>query len=66
MAGEEEFTAVRTRMKLSVIVPVYNEVIDRINALEMPGFEKEIIVADGGSRDESALSLIITAKNIPT
>jgi glycosyltransferase involved in cell wall biosynthesis len=47
-------------MKLSVIIPVYNEestiaeVIDRVSALEVPGFEKEIIVADDGSRDESA------------
>ena len=46
-------------MKLSVIIPVYNEestiaeVIDRVSALEVPGFEKEIIVADDGSRDES-------------
>lgn len=47
-------------MKLSVIIPVYNEestiaeVIDRVSALEVPGFEKEIIVVDDGSRDESA------------
>lgn len=44
-------------MKLSVIVPVYNEeqtigaVIERIRAVELPGIEKEIIVANDGSDD---------------
>jgi glycosyltransferase involved in cell wall biosynthesis len=44
-------------MKLSVIVPVYNEeqtigaVIERIRAVDLPGIEKEIIVANDGSDD---------------
>lgn len=45
--------------KVSVIIPVYNEqstiaeVIDRVCAVELDGFEKEIIVADDGSRDDT-------------
>jgi glycosyltransferase involved in cell wall biosynthesis len=45
--------------KVSIIVPVYNEqstiaeVIDRVRAVELPGLEKEIIIADDGSRDNS-------------
>jgi glycosyltransferase involved in cell wall biosynthesis len=44
-------------MKLSVIVPVYNEeqtiaaVIERIRAVTLDGIEKEIIVANDGSDD---------------
>jgi dolichol-phosphate mannosyltransferase len=44
-------------MKLSVIVPVYNEeqtigaVIERIRAVKLDGIEKEIIVANDGSDD---------------
>jgi glycosyltransferase involved in cell wall biosynthesis len=44
-------------MKLSVIVPVYNEeqtigaVIDRIRAVNLGSIEKEIIVANDGSSD---------------
>ena len=43
--------------RLSVIVPVYNEeqtigaVIDRIRTVDLPGVEKEIIVANDGSSD---------------
>ena len=45
------------RMKLSVIVPVYNEeqtiesVIDRIFAVDLGSIEKEIIIANDGSDD---------------
>ena len=48
-------TAPSTR--LSIIVPVYNEeqtigeVIERIRAVDLPGVEKEIIVANDGSND---------------
>src|SRR5262249_6832578 len=48
-------TAATTR--LSIIVPVYNEeqtigeVIERIRAVDLPGVEKEIIVANDGAND---------------
>lgn len=47
-------------VKLSIVIPVYNEestiseVIDRVRGVELPGIEKEIIVTDDGSRDNTA------------
>ena len=47
-------------MKLSVIIPVYNEqstigeIIDRVEQVDLGDIEKEIIVTDGGSTDRSA------------
>ena len=44
---------------LSVIIPAYNEertiaaVVERVLAVPLPGWEKEIIVVDDGSRDET-------------
>ncbi len=44
-------------MKLSIIIPVYNEaqtiseVVERVRAVELPGIEKEIIIANDGSSD---------------
>jgi glycosyltransferase involved in cell wall biosynthesis len=44
-------------MRLSVVIPVYNEeqtideVIARVAAVDLPGVEKEIIVANDGSTD---------------
>ncbi|MBI2039445.1 MAG: glycosyltransferase family 2 protein [Candidatus Niyogibacteria bacterium] len=44
-------------MKLSIIIPAYNEkhtvrqIIERIKAVPLLGIEKEIIVVDDGSRD---------------
>src|SRR4051812_25230225 len=44
-------------MRLSVIIPVYNEeqtieeVIDRVAAVDLGGVEKEIIIANDGSTD---------------
>lgn len=44
-------------MKLSIIVPVYNEsktileVLKRIDNVKIPGFNKEVIVVDDGSTD---------------
>lgn len=48
-------------MKLSIIIPVYNEemtigeLIDRVVKVDLGDIEKEIIVADDGSSDESAI-----------
>ena len=50
-------------MKLSVIVPVYNEaqtigeVIERIRSVDLPGVEKEIIIANDGSNDGTQLAI---------
>lgn len=47
-------------MRLSVLIPVYNEestiaeVIDRVDAVDMPDIQKEIIVVDDGSTDRTA------------
>ena len=44
-------------MKLSIIIPVYNEeqtiseVVERVRAVELGAIEKEIIIADDGSSD---------------
>src|SRR5688500_17941912 len=46
-------------MKLSVIIPVYNEeatieeVVDRVLSVDLDGIEKEIIIVDDGSTDMS-------------
>jgi glycosyltransferase involved in cell wall biosynthesis len=46
-------------VKLSVIIPVYNEestigeVIERVLAVSLPGLEKEIVVVNDGSTDHS-------------
>ena len=46
--------------KLSIIIPVYNEektiadVVARVSAVSLPGLEKEIIITDDGSQDDSA------------
>jgi dolichol-phosphate mannosyltransferase len=50
-------------VKLSVIVPVYNEaqtigeVIERIWSVDLPGVEKEIIIANDGSNDGTQLAI---------
>ncbi len=47
-------------MKLSILIPVYNEestvgeVIEQVLAVELPGIEKEILVIDDGSTDGTA------------
>lgn len=52
-------TLFRLKMKLSIIVPVYNEaatvrtVLDQLEAFLMEGLEKEVIVVEGGSADGS-------------
>jgi glycosyltransferase involved in cell wall biosynthesis len=46
-------------MKLSIIIPVYNEretlreILAQVRAVELPGFDKEILVVDDGSTDGS-------------
>jgi glycosyltransferase involved in cell wall biosynthesis len=46
-------------MKVSIIIPSYNEaktirmVIDRVAAVDLGGIEKEIVVVDDGSQDET-------------
>lgn len=47
------------RKILSIIIPVYNEektlsrVLERVNAISIKGYEKEIIVVDDGSTDRT-------------
>jgi glycosyltransferase involved in cell wall biosynthesis len=44
-------------VKLSIIIPVYNEeqtigeVVERVRAVDLPGIEKEILIANDGSSD---------------
>jgi glycosyltransferase involved in cell wall biosynthesis len=44
-------------VKLSIIIPVYNEeqtiseIVERVRAVSLPGVEKEIIIANDGSSD---------------
>ena len=46
-------------MKLSIIIPVYNEqrtineVIDRVLAVDLGAIEREVIVANDGSSDDT-------------
>lgn len=50
-------------MRLSIIIPVYNEektlveILDQVRAVELPGIEKEIIAVDDGSTDASGALL---------
>lgn len=57
--------------KLSIIIPVYNEestiaeVVQRVFAVELPDIEKEIIIADDGSRDNSAAIVATLQQQYP-
>ena len=58
-------------MKLSIIVPVYNEektineVLNRLSREQIPGVEKEIVVVDDGSKDSTRDKLAkVKDKNI--
>ena len=57
-------------MKLSVIIPTYNEentiaqIIDQVKAAKLPdGLEREIIVIDDGSTDQSAANVELYLKD---
>ena len=56
-------------MKLSIIIPVFNEektileVLNKINELKIPKVQKEVIVVDDGSTDNS--KLLIQNSNLP-
>ncbi|TSC87217.1 MAG: glycosyl transferase 2 [Parcubacteria group bacterium Gr01-1014_8] len=47
-------------MRLSIIIPAYNEartigtLIERVQSVQLEGYEKEIIVVDDGSKDETS------------
>ncbi len=57
--------------KLSIIIPAYNEeatiaeVVDRVCAVELPGLEKEIIISDDGSEDETAAIIATIEQRYP-
>lgn len=48
------------KLKLSIIIPAYNEektvgkVIEKLDALSLPGIEKEILVVNDGSKDKTS------------
>jgi glycosyltransferase involved in cell wall biosynthesis len=50
-------------MKLSIIIPVYNEeqtigeVIERVWMVDLPGLEREVIIANDGSSDGTRLAI---------
>jgi glycosyltransferase involved in cell wall biosynthesis len=58
-AQAEHFSTAAAAMRLSVIIPVYNEeqtidaVIDRVAAVDLGTMEKEIVIANDGSTDRT-------------
>src|SRR6266851_3271981 len=52
-----------TSMKLSIVIPVYNEeqtiseVVERVLAVELDGITKEVIVSNDGSSDGTRLAI---------
>ena len=56
-------------MKLSIIIPIYNEentiskIVDIIKKIDLGKIDKEIVVVDDGSNDNS-LNVLKTIKNI--
>lgn len=59
-------------MKLSIIIPVYNEektilnVIKKVMAVELPAVQKEIIVVDDGSSDVTASVITRLISRLPS
>src|SRR6266852_3604239 len=59
----EPAAAVVSRMKLSIIIPVYNEeqtigeVVERVRAVDIGAIDKEIIIANDGSSDGTRLAI---------
>ena len=51
----KEYTNHNNMGKLSIIIPVYNEettiaeVVNHVLAVDLPGWEKEVVIADDGS-----------------
>jgi len=58
-------------MKLSIVIPVFNEektiseIIRRVKDAKVPGFEKEIIIVDDGSSDQTASKISNAIKQNP-
>jgi len=56
-------------VKLSVIIPVYNEeqtiaeIVERVRSVELPGVQKEIIIANDGSSDGTREAMARSAWN---
>ena len=56
-------------MKLSIIIPVYNEeqtiseIVERVRSVDLPGVEKEIIIANDGSSDGTREAMAGSAWN---
>jgi len=56
-------------VKLSIIIPVYNEeqtiseIVERVRSVELPGVEKEIIIANDGSSDGTREAMAKSAWN---
>ncbi len=50
-------------MKLSIVIPVYNEeklihlTIEKVASINLPSFEKEIIIIDDGSTDQTVIAI---------
>jgi glycosyltransferase involved in cell wall biosynthesis len=59
-------------VKLSIIIPVYNEeqtiatIVERVRAVDLGGIEKEIIVANDGSEDGTQRAIDAVPLNGPT
>src|SRR5256885_2460244 len=57
------FGAPRSAMKLSIVIPVYNEeqtigeVVERVWAADLGGIEREVIIANDGSTDQTCKAL---------
>jgi len=59
-------------MKLSIIIPVYNEektvllLLDKVKKVNFPGVEKEIIIVNDGSTDSSTIKIKEYIRKTPT